>query len=310
MHNLVTDTLLMIRPVNFGRNEETAVNNYYQKTLDASEEEIQQKARQEFDAFVDKLRSEGVTVEVVEDTPEPFKPDSIFPNNWVSFHDNGDVWLYPMYAPSRRVERRDDILDSLKGKYKINDIHSLADWEQKEKFLEGTGSMIFDRPNNIAYAAISERTDEEVLDDFEERSGMEVVRFHAYQTVGNERKPIYHTNVMMFVGERVAVVCLDSIDDSMERRYVVQKLESSEKEIVEITEAQTEQFAGNMLQVASQNGERKIVMSKAAYESLTNHQIERLSQHGKLVYSDLQTIETLGGGSARCMMAEVFLPKN
>lgn len=309
MHNQVTNSLLMIRPVNFAGNEETAVNNFYQKTLDASNEEIQIKALQEFDNFVEVLRSEGINVEVIEDTPEPYTPDSIFPNNWVSFHENGDIWLYPMYAPSRRSERREEIIDRLKSKYEVRNVHSLAEWETKQQFLEGTGSMIFDRPNNLAYAAISDRTNSQVLDDFEEKSGVEIVRFHAYQSVGEDRKLIYHTNVMMFVGEKVAVVCLDSIDDSMERRYVVQKLESSEKEIVDITEGQTAQFAGNMLQVKCSDGKRKIVMSKAAFESLSSHQIERLSQHGKLIYSDLETIETIGGGSARCMMAEVFLPE-
>jgi hypothetical protein len=310
MTSQITDTLMMVRPVSFGKNDETAKDNYYQKDLDLAASEIQKRALKEFDAFVEKLKSEGVEVFVEQDTVDPHTPDSVFPNNWVSFHDDGRVFLYPMLAASRRLERRDDILESLSKNRKIGNVIDLSKWELQQKFLEGTGSLILDRPNKIAYACLSERTNEEVLKDFEQKSGFSVFKFHAFQSVNNERKPIYHTNVMMFVGEKVAVVCLDSIDVEKEKRALVEQLEATGKEVISITESQVENFAGNMLQVKSITGEPKIVMSGAAFASLSEAQKSALQKHGKLVYSDLETIETLGGGSARCMMAEVFLPKN
>lgn len=309
MTKQITDTLLMIRPVAFGKNDQTAINNYYQKSLALDAAEIQNRALLEFDVFVDKLKKEGVEVIVIEDTPEPSTPDSIFPNNWISFHEEGSVWLYPMFAENRRLERRDDILEILSRDFKIKAKGSFTIWESKNKYLEGTGSLILDRPNKIAYAAISERTHPDILDDFERKTGFETVRFHSYQSVDGKRMPIYHTNVMMFVGESVALICLDSIDDREERKLVTERLTSTGKEIVEITEEQTEHFAGNMLQVCSKSGKKLIVMSQSAYNCLESDQRDVLSEHGKIIYSDLTTIETLGGGSARCMMAEIFLPK-
>jgi len=310
MTSQITDTLMMVRPVLFGKNDQTAKDNYYQKDLDLEDNEIQKRALSEFEKFVEKLKSAGVEVFIEQDTVDPHTPDSIFPNNWVSFHDDGRVFLYPMLAASRRLERRNDILDNLSKYRKIENIIDLSGWESKQKFLEGTGSLILDRPNKIAYACLSERTNEQVLKDFEQKSGFRVFKFHAFQSVNHERKPIYHTNVMMFVGEKVAVVCLDSIDIEDEKKTLVELLKSTGKEIVSISESQVENFAGNMLQVKSTSGEPRIVMSGAAYASLSKDQTSTLEKHGKLVYSDLETIETLGGGSARCMMAEVFLPKN
>jgi hypothetical protein len=308
MSKQITDTILMIRPVAFRMNEQTAVNNYYQKSTDQSPEEVQQEAMDQFDHFVEVLRKKGVRVLVVNDTPTPETPDSIFPNNWVSFHSDGSVYLYPMFAENRRMERRMDIIETLGENYKVGDIKDFTSWEAKQGFLEGTGSLLLDRVNKIAYAAISERTMEAPLRDFCEQTGFEAVTFHANQTVNGKRMPIYHTNVMMCLGEAFGVVCLESIDDADERTNLINKLAETGKELIVITELQKEHFAGNMLQVQSTDGHKLIVMSADAYHSLTDDQKEQLSRHGELVYSDISTIELLGGGSARCMMAEVFLP--
>lgn len=299
----------MIRPVAFHMNEQTAVNNYYQKNEEGvSAEDIQKQAQSQFDQFVEKLRGEGVNVTVFDDTLDPSTPDSIFPNNWISFHQDGVIRLYPMYAENRRLERRDDIIDGLKKSFKVEDVISFTDWEAKGAYLEGTGSLLLDRQNKIAYAAISERTMPNVLEDFCDEAGFDAVTFHALQTVDGKRLPIYHTNVMMCLGEEFAVVCLDSIDDLEERENLVEVLEETDKEIIEITEEQKEQFAGNMLQVLGKNDQRLVVMSSAAFHSLNADQKQALSKHGKLVHSDIHTIEKLGGGSARCMMAEIFNP--
>ncbi|WP_424963858.1 citrulline utilization hydrolase CtlX [Ekhidna sp.] len=309
MSKQITNHLMMIRPVAFHMNEQTAVNNYYQKVEEgASAEEIQKHALKQFDQFVEKLRSEGVDVTVFDDTPDPATPDSIFPNNWISFHQDGVLRLYPMYAENRRLERREDIVAALKEKFKVSEVISFTDWEQKAAYLEGTGSLLLDRQNKIAYAAISDRTMPEVLEDFCDEAGFDPVTFHALQTVDGKRLPIYHTNVMMCLGEEFSVVCLDSIDDLEERENLVETLEETDKEIIEITEEQKEQFAGNMLQVLGKDDQRLVVMSSAAFHSLSNEQKARLSKHGKLVHSDIHTIEKLGGGSARCMMAEIFNP--
>lgn len=302
----------MIRPVQFRYNEQTAVNNYYQKALERlTSENANQKAQLEFDGFVEKLRSKGVNVVVINDTKDPDTPDSIFPNNWVSFHEDGRVGLYPMYAENRRLERREDIIESLKGDgFAITGIEDLTHTEAENKFLEGTGSMIFDRENKIQYAAISERTNPDVIKKFEQAFGYKSVLFTANQTHEEKRLPIYHTNVMMCMGDKFSVICLDSIDDTNERQTVVSSLESTGKEVIEITEEQKEHFAGNMLQVKNASGEKYMVMSSAAYNSITENQKEKILKYNKeIIHSSLDTIETLGGGSARCMMAEVFLPR-
>jgi hypothetical protein len=306
-----TDTLMMIAPVAFRYNEQTAGNNYYQKVLAGlSPEETQVKARKEFDDFVIKLRSAGVIVHVIEDTIDPDTPDSIFPNNWVSFHRDATVILYPMNAENRRLERRLDILDTLRENgLKIDQVIDMTEAEEKGHFLEGTGSMVLDRVQGIAYAAISERTEEDLFYAFCHEMDYTPCVFSAFQQVGKERLPIYHTNVMMCVADEFVVICLDCIDDLEERHAVIDTIEESQKELIEISEEQVAHFAGNMLQVG--NGEEKfLVMSSSAYNCLDEDQIESIEAHCPIIYSSLDTIEACGGGSARCMMAEVFLPKS
>lgn len=306
-----TNSILMIRPVAFRMNEQTAVNNYYQKVLDGLlPETVNAKAQQEFDAFVEKLRAVGINVTVVEDTKTPDTPDSIFPNNWISFHENGDVALYPMFAENRREERREDILDLLEDEgYRIDNIVDYTSAEEDNIFLEGTGSLLLDRANGKAYCALSPRADEELFIEFCEDFDYAPVIFEAFQTVNGERKLIYHTNVMMCLGETFAVICADCIDDKKERKMVLDNLKADGKEIILITEDQVNNFAGNMLEVRGKDDKRYLIMSTAAYKSLKPVQIEKLEYHCEIISSSLDTIEACGGGSARCMMAEIFLPK-
>ncbi|TGD57122.1 citrulline utilization hydrolase CtlX [Flavobacterium humi] len=306
-----TNSILMIRPVAFRMNEQTAVNNYYQKVLDGlSPATVNAKAQQEFDVFVEKLRSVGVDVTVVDDTLDPDTPDSIFPNNWISFHENGDVALYPMFAENRRLERREEILDLLEDKgFVIENIVDYTSAEEDGIFLEGTGSLLLDRENGKAYCALSPRADEELFIEFCEDFELTPVIFEAFQTVNGERKLIYHTNVMMCLGETYAVICADSIDDKKERKMVLDSLRGDEKEVVLITEDQVNNFAGNMLEVKGANDRRYLVMSASAHQSLTKKQIAQLEEHVTIISSSLDTIEACGGGSARCMMAEIFLPR-
>jgi hypothetical protein len=311
MHQ-ATNSILMIRPVNFRMNEQTAVNNYYQKVLkDLLPATVNQKAQQEFDAFVEKLRGFGVEVVVVSDTKELDTPDSIFPNNWVSFHADATVALYPMFAENRRLERREDVLEELeKNGFLIENIVDYTSAEDEQVYLEGTGSMILDRENKKAYCALSPRADEDLFIEFCEDFEYTPVVFKSYQTVDNKREAIYHTNVMMCVAETFAVVCLSTIDDKSERKNLLKSLKEDKKQVIDITEEQVTSFAGNMLQVKGANDELFLVMSQAAHDCLTQSQISQINRHCKIIYSSLATIEACGGGSARCMMAEVFLPKN
>lgn len=309
----ITSSIMMIRPVAFRFNEQTAVNNYYQQVLEGvTPDQVQRRAQSEFDAFVEKLRGKGVEVVVVEDTIEPNTPDSIFPNNWISFHQDGRVGLYPMCAENRRLERREDVLTILQQEHNfvINELVDFSHYESENVFLEGTGSMLLDRVNKIVYAALSLRTDANILKDFCEKFGYKSVAFTSNQTVGEERLAIYHTNVMMCLGEDFAVLCADTIDDETERKAVIESLEATNKEVIYITEAQKHRFAGNMLQVQSNLGEKYLVMSASAHQSLTSEQIIQIEKHCQILSSSLDTIEACGGGSARCMMAEIFLPKN
>ena len=302
-------TVLMVEPIAFGYNSQTAENNYFQK--EQKETDIQEKALQEFNNFAAKLREKGINVITVKDTLNPHSPDSIFPNNWVSFHEDGKVALYPMFALNRRVERRSEILERLKNEgFKINTVEDFSPFENEEKYLEGTGSMIFDHDYKIAYGSVSLRLDEELFRNFCAKFGFTPIVFHSYQNVGDQRLPIYHTNVMMCVAEQFVVICLDCIDDEMEREKVQEVIKSSNKELIEISEDQLQQFAGNMLQVQNEEGDKFLVMSEAAYKSLTKEQVERIENYCGIIYADLNTIETNGGGSARCMLAEVFLPKD
>ena len=300
----------MIRPVQFRMNEQTAVNNYFMEDIDLQNNTINLKAQQEFDTFVDVLRAKEIEVIVIEDTPVPDTPDSIFPNNWISFHSNGTVVIYPMFAENRRKERRDDILDILEANgFLIENVMDYTSAEKEGLFLEGTGSILMDRVNQKVYCALSDRAHEELVIEFCEDFDCTPVIFTANQSVNGERLPIYHTNVMMCMGEAYAVICLDAIDDKKERKNVVDHLKQDGKEIISITEEQMHHFAGNMLQVAGASDERYLIMSSAAYNSLRPDQISVLEKYNPIVHSALDTIETCGGGSARCMMAEVFLPR-
>ncbi len=297
-----TSHLLMIRPAHFGYNEQTAVNNAFQIKRD--QEGVQENALKEFDKLVDLLRSNGVDVIVVQDSFTPHTPDAIFPNNWISFHDQHTICLYPMYAPNRRSERKEAVINTIRRKFKIARRIDLTHYEFQNQFLEGTGSMVLDREGRIAYACISPRTDPEVLEDFCRQMNYNSCVFHAMDEMGQD---IYHTNVMMCVADRYVVICLDSIRDPLEKKSVLEAIGKTGKEIIPISLEQMNHFAGNMLQVENARGEKFLVMSTAAYEALTGEQIDMLSSYNKLLHSSLQTIETNGGGSARCMIAEVHL---
>lgn len=298
----------MVRPANFAFNEETAANNAFQsRDNNMSAVEMRQHALREFDEFVTKLRDAGVHVIVAEDSPDPAKPDAVFPNNWVSFHQEGFVVTYPMFAPTRRRERREEVIEEIlqQGFSSGNHIH-LEGNEADNRFLEGTGSIIFDHQNRLAYACLSPRTDAALLDELCQKIGYQKIVFHAVDANGQD---IYHTNVMMALGETFVVICLDAVRDPQERRMLEEKFRETGKEIMDISLEQMNAFAGNMLQVRNDSGETILVMSEQAYRSLTPAQIRDLERHTKLLYSPITTIETYGGGSARCMMAEVFLPK-
>lgn len=298
-----TKHLLMIRPVNFKFNEQTAENNKFQQA--SVQDDVHNQALIEFDGFVDILRKNGVDVTVVNDTVQPETPDSIFPNNWISFHDNGDIILYPMFSENRRAERRNDILETLKQRFEVANVTDLSTHEAQDIFLEGTGSLVLDRDYRTAYACLSLRTNKFALEKFCDATHYSSVTFDA---VDQNNFPIYHTNVMMCIGDKFAVICLDSIPNPSERQSVIDSLSQHKKEIVEISFDQMNHFAGNMLQVKNNDGENLLVMSEQAYQSLTKAQITQLRQYCKLIYAPLYTIEQNGGGSARCMLAEVHLP--
>jgi hypothetical protein len=297
-------TLLMIRPVSFGFNPQTAGSNAFQKP-DAEQQVVQDKALQEFDNFVSVLRANGVDVIVINDTAEPHTPDSIFPNNWVSFHSSGDVLLYPMQAENRRLERREDIITKLEDKFVVRHVIDLSRFEAEGKFLEGTGSMVLNREDKLTYACLSPRTDMEVLEEFCKVAGYQPVIFHAFD---QNNQAIYHTNVMMCIADRYVVICLDSITDATEREAVVSSFFKTQRSIFDISFDQMNHFAGNMLEVFNKGGDSLLVMSASAYYSLAERQIATLQQFSRIVYADIPTIERNGGGSARCMMAEVRLP--
>lgn len=294
----------MIRPVNFAFNSQTAVNNAFQ--VASNDIDVQQKAIKEFDAFVDKLRSKNIDVIVVNDTPEPYTPDSIFPNNWISFHNSGDVVLYPMFAENRRLERKPNVIAEIKCKFSLGNVIDLSRYELQHKYLEGTGSLVLDRDKHIAYACLSPRTDMELFNEFCHKMKYDPVMFHA---VDANSDAIYHTNVMMCVGDEFVVICMESIADAGERKTVADKIVASGKEIINISHEQMNHFAGNMLQVNDAHGKKYLVMSTQAYKSMTRDQIEKLQSYNEIIYSSLDTIEKNGGGSARCMMAEVHLKK-
>ena len=299
----VTSHVMMIRPHAFGYNAETAQNNAFQHNPGVDKSgEVSEKALSEFEEFVQLLQKEGISVTVLEDSKTPLKPDAVFPNNWISFHEDGTIVTYPMYSKLRRKERREDLINDLKSSFQIlHQIH-LEDFENHHQYLEGTGSMVLDRVNKIAYACISERTDKELLQEWCERMGYVPLTFSAI----SNGKPIYHTNVMMAIGSKIAVVCLDCLPDMNERNALKEQL-SRHHEVVEITDEQVQSFAGNMLALKNNNGEELMVMSSRALASLTEQQKKTIEKYSRIVASPIQTIEDVGGGSARCMIAEVFL---
>ena len=310
MKKQITNTVLMVRPVRFRMNEETVVNNYFQEEMDLKNEEINRQAQQEFDTFVHKLREVGVKVIGVEDIYEQNTPDSVFPNNWITFHQNGNVAIYPMFAENRRRERREDILDKVEEEgFLIENVYDYTDAEQENIFLEGTGAMVLDRVHRKAYCALSPRADEELFIEFCEDFEYTPVIFKAYQKVDGKQVPIYHTNVMMALGEDFAIVCLDTITEKSERKNLLHHLKEDKKEIISITPEQMCQYAGNMLQVQGKDS-TYLVMSDVAYNALTPQQIQTIEKYTQILHSNLETIETCGGGSARCMLAEVFNPRN
>ena len=298
-----TSHILMIKPVAFDFNAETAVNNAFQQQ--GSNDNAQQKAEAEFDGFVQKLTAAGIDVTVVQDTAKPHTPDSIFPNNWISFHNDGSIVLYPMYAVNRRAERKQHVLDAVAAKFEVKKQIDFTSKENDDHFLEGTGSMVLDRDKKIAYACLSPRTDKTVFEEWCSRMNYTPCSFYSVDEKGSE---IYHTNVMMCVADKYVVICLDSIRDAVERDNVFDTITDSGKHIIEISYDQMNRFAGNMLQVQNKNSQRYLVMSSQAYNALTHRQIQELESYNPIIHSDLTTIETNGGGSARCMMAEVFLP--
>ena len=304
-----TNSILMIRPINFGYNEETAVDNHYQNK-DSIIKNSNETAQKEFDNMVKNLKQNGISVHVFQDDENDYTPDSIFPNNWVSFHENGDVGLFPMYAKNRRLERRPEVLEFLESEgFTISNIVDYSSAESENKFLEGTGSMILDRENRIAYCSISNRSNEDLFIEFCEDFKFTPVLFNSFHSVGNDRLPIYHTNVMMCVATHYVIICLDSIDDKKQRKNVFDFINRSGKNLIEISENQLESFAGNMLELKNENDESVLVMSKSAEDSLNENQKNIITNYSRIVSCDINTIEVCGGGSTRCMMAEIFLPK-
>ena len=302
--------ILMVKPANFGFNPQTAASNFYQQKDERNSSVIRDLARNEFDAFVVLLRDQGVNVIVIEDTADPIKTDAVFPNNWFSTHADGKLLLYPMYSPNRRLERRKDLIEELmRLNFKVGEIVDLSFFEKDDQFLEGTGSMVMDHTAKVIYAGYSERTHRLPLDYVGKLLGYEVIGFKAVQEIDGQSSPIYHTNVMMHVGTDLAVICLDSIPKASEKLKIQRKLSESGKKIVPIMAKQKFNFAGNMLEVSNDGGEKFTVMSQTALDSLNVGQIQLIEKYTTIISSRIPTIEKLGGGSARCMIAEIFLPR-
>ena len=297
-----TSHILMIRPSHFDFNKDTAVNNSFQ--INTGDHLVPEKALNEFDQFVIKLRSYDIDVTVVQDTADPYTPDSIFPNNWISFHSEDTICLYPMFAENRRKERKQSVLDQISSKFVLTNTIDFTEQEERARFLEGTGSMVLDREYKIAYACLSVRTDENILQQFCDEMGYTPLVFEA---VDAEEYPIYHTNVMMCVADQFVVICLDSIHNQDEKDILIKTLLRTGKVIIQISIDQMNHFAGNMLQLENNSGTKYLVMSTQAFQSLTEEQIKQIKVFNEIIHSDISTIEKNGGGSARCMIAEIFL---
>ncbi len=299
-----TKNILLVRPSNFVFNTETASSNAFQIKVNDSTEDVKQKVFNEFEAFATTLKAKGVNVFVFDDTPLPQKPDAIFPNNWVTFHGDGTVILYPMCASNRQYERRPDIIDKLKQNFIITKVVDLSHYEKEKRFLEGTGSIIFDHNNKVAYACLSPRTDKKLFIEVCNILHYSPVVFHAHDKGGKE---IYHTNVMMCIGEKFAVVCLDSISDNEEKKLVTQSIAKTGHQLIDITFEQMNNFAGNLLEIQTNGNKNIVALSQTAFDSLKSEQKSEIEKYSELVPLSIKTIETIGGGSARCMIAEVFL---
>lgn len=302
----IATTILMIRPAAFGFNEETATNNFFQHNLPDADGQLRQAATAEFDAMVQLLRDHGIDVQVIEDTAQPPKPDAIFPNNWLSTSPAGVISVFPMYAPNRRLEKREDILQWMAKEFYVNDVQDWSEYEVEGRFLEGTGSMVIDHDNKMIYASASERTNVSVLEKYAAANQYQAIVFLATDING---RPVYHTNVVMSLGDEFAVLCEEAIDEEWELIAVRQLLESTGKAIIPITREQMHAFAGNMLQVQNKDGEKFLIMSQAAFDSLRKEQKSMLEAYSTLLPVSIPTIEKVEGGSVRCMMAEIFLAK-
>jgi hypothetical protein len=300
-----TQHILLIRPSGFAFNNETALSNAFQQKTDLSQSSIRQKVAEEFDVFVKTLRLKGVNVLVIDDTELPPKPDAVFPNNWASYHGDGTVILYPMCTPNRRLEKRPEIISTICQHYSVNNIIDLSEYELKNRFLEGTGSIIFDHDNRIAYACLSPRTDKALFEQLSKQLNYKPISFYAHNQQGIE---IYHTNVMMCIAEKFAVICLESISNKEERELVTQTLSQTGYAVIDISFGQMNRFAGNMLALKSIDNKNLLAMSQSAFDSLTTDQKSVIEQYCEMVPLSIPTIETIGGGSARCMIAEIFLP--
>jgi hypothetical protein len=298
-----TNILLLVRPTNFGFNAQTAVNNSFQTKTESGE--LQKHALKEFDRLVETLSAAKVNTIVVNDEPQSQLPDSIFPNNWFSTHSDGTLCLYPMFAENRRLERKDSIINMLKDDFDVKNIFDFTHYEHQNKFLEGTGSIVLDRENRIAYACLSPRTDEEILDDFCEKIRFRKCCFRAMFA----NKEIYHTNVMLSISDKYSIICTSSITNGNELKNIREQLFETNKEVVEISIEQMQHFAGNMLQISNRDGEKFLAMSSQAYASLNIEQIRKIERYNNILHSDIKTIETAGGGSLRCMLAEIFFEK-
>jgi hypothetical protein len=296
----------MVRPSSFRINSQTTSNNYFQKTTHLNDAQVLEKACLEFDNLVSLLLSNGIPVNVFQDDLVLDTPDSIFPNNWISFHSNKRIAIYPMYAYNRRLERNDKIIKFIESKgIKIDIINDYSDAENHNLFLEGTGSMVLDRLNKKSYCSLSERTSESLIEEFCDEFNYMPIVFKSYQNINKKRKLIYHTNVMMCVANKYSVICLESIDSKIDKQIVIKSLKDDNKEIIEISEIQLNSFAGNMIELVFEN-KSFLIMSSQAYKSLTKNQIQKIEKFSKIIHSSVETIENCGGGSVRCMIAEVF----
>ena len=299
-------SILMVRPSSFRINSQTTSNNYFQKTTHLNDAQVLKKACLEFDNLVSLLLSNGIPVNVFQDDLIQDTPDSIFPNNWISFHSNKRIAIYPMYAYNRRLERNDKIIKFIESKgIKIDIINDYSDAENHNLFLEGTGSMVLDRLNKKSYCSLSERTSESLIEEFCDEFNYMPIVFNSYQNINKKRKLIYHTNVMMCVANKYSIICLESIDSKIDKQIVIKSLKDDNKEIIEISEIQLNSFAGNMIELVFEN-KSFLIMSSQAYKSLTKNQIQKIEKFSKIIYSSVETIENCGGGSVRCMIAEVF----